>query len=147
MWANTGISHSKANIENRQIQDVGSVTEYKEGCQEHESCHGHIFRAPGKILLPIQSSDISALVIENNIFRAVSFAFKGNKTSHVANSMSVLDESLKRKTCRMRKSVLDCRMDSSMRMVIKSQKELANNISCVPRNLEDRQTVVNPSGI
>lgn len=141
-WRVVGIGHSKVDMEKVPIVDVKTIAEYDHGCQEHERCPGHICRSPFGMPLPMQSLAVSTSVIKNDIAKAANAAFGGAGQYYSSQHRKILADSMKKKTGRMRKGILNCHIDGSLRMVIGPQEDLATNVVCIPRYLADKWTVV-----
>lgn len=143
-WTVVGIGHSKIDMEKVNIMNVSTIAEYEAGCQEHtgEKCLGHLCRTPYGNILPMQSLAVSTGVITNDVSKAARFAFEGAGQYYFARSKDVLLDSMKKKTGRMRKGVLNCHIDGSLRMVITPQLDLGKEWVAVPRYLLGKWSVV-----
>lgn len=141
-WIITGIGHSKIDMENVDIMNVSSLSEYESGCQEHEKCLGHLCKTPYGNILPMQSLAISTPVIRNDIYKAAQAAFEGPGQYYRLQYKTILEDSMKKKTGRMRKGVLNCHVDGSLRMVVGPQTTLDFNVVTIPHYLKDKWAVV-----
>lgn len=143
-WIITGIGHSKINIENVHVAEVATIAEYEAGCQVHtgDRCMGHLCRTPHGNILPMQSLAVSTGVITNDISRAARFAFEGTGEYYSSKSRDVMLDSMKKKTGRMRKGILNCHVDGSLRMVITPQIDSPREWVAVPKYLQDKWSVV-----
>lgn len=119
-WVIDGIGHSKMDMSKVEIMDVNTISEYEGGCSIHENerCMGHICRTPYGNLLPMQSLAVSTGSITNDVCKSARFAFQGSSQYHSENSKKILRDSMKQKTGRMRKGIVNCHIDGSLRMVI-----------------------------
>lgn len=124
------------------IQYVESLAEYESGCQEHDKCLGHLVRSPSRILLPMQSLSVCTPVMKNDMSKAAVAALEGSSTYHTPMAKSISEDSLKGKRGRMRKGIIDCHINGSLRMVITPQSEFEENIVCVPKYLAIKWRVV-----
>ncbi len=143
-WIITGIGHSKIDMEKVGIMNVSTIAEYEAGCQEHigERCLGHLCKTPYGNVLPMQSLAVSTGVITNDVSKAARFAFEGPGQYYFTKSRDVLLNSMKKKTGRMRKGVLNCHIDGSLRMVITPQLDLGKEWVAIPKYLLDKWSVV-----
>lgn len=141
-WIVNSIGHSRLNMDNVEIMDVATLDEYESGCSMHENCLGHICRTPHGMLLPIQSLAISTPTIRNDIYKAAEMAFKGSTSYYVSEYKKILADSMKKKTGRLRKGIMNCYVDGSLRMVVTPQDHADTNIVCIPYYLQDKWSVV-----
>lgn len=141
-WRVTGIGHSKVDIESIQMVEVKTISEYDHGCQQHEKCMGHLCKSPFGMILPMQSLAVSTSVIKNDIAKAAGVAFSGSGQYYNTQHKKILADSMKKKTGRMRKGILNCHIDGSLRMVIGPQEDFPINVVCIPQYLSDIWTVV-----
>ncbi|HAA5926481.1 TPA_asm: hypothetical protein GFY42_15270, partial [Listeria monocytogenes] len=142
LWVVAGLGHTKVNMENLDIKDISTLAEYEAGCKDHESCPGELCRTPYGTLLPMQSLAISTAVMKNDIAKVAVAAFGGSGKYYQNLSRSLLEASLKRKTGRMRKGIVNCHVDGSLRMIITPQTEDAPNVMMIPRYLSETWRVV-----
>lgn len=143
-WIITAIGHSKLDMKNVDVMNVSTFEEYEEGCRIHPNtkCAGHLCRTPHGNILPMQSLSVSTGVITNDVSRSAKFAFGGSNQYHSSKSKEVLLESMKGKTGRMRKGIVNCHVDGSLRMVITPQLLWSHEWVAIPRYLSDKWTVV-----
>jgi hypothetical protein len=141
-WRVVGVGHSKIDIEKVNVVNIRTIAEYEHGCQLHEKCLGHLCRSPYGMILPMQSLAISTSVIRNDISRASNAAFSGAGQYHSTQYKKILSDSMKSKTGRMRKGILNCHIDGSLRMVIGPQEHTSANVVLLPQYLKDIWTVL-----
>jgi hypothetical protein len=141
-WKVVGIGHSKVNMNNIQTTDVQTIAEYEHGCQKHEKCLGHLCKSPFGMILPMQSLAVSTSVIKNDISKAANAAFGGSGQYHSSQHQKILSKSMQKKSGRMRKGILNCHIDGSLRMVIGPQEHTHANVVCVPQYISKTWTVL-----
>ena len=143
-WKITHIGHSRLNFDMVNTVELQNLTDYEVNCQLHSSarCSGHMCRTPSGILLPMQSLSINSPVIKNDIYKAARDAFSAPSQYHSSRSKKILSDSLKTKTGRMRKGILNCHVDGSLRMVITPQVDMHPHIVAVPHYLQNKWAVV-----
>ncbi len=143
-WVITAISHTPIDMEKVHIMDVNTISEYESGCQQHvnERCMGHLCRTPHGNILPMQSLAVTTGVVRNDVAKAAKFAFEGPSRYYATKSKDVLGDSMKKKTGRMRKGVLNCHVDGSLRQVLTPQTDLPIEWVAIPYYLADKWTVI-----
>lgn len=135
-WVVKGIGHSKLKTKNITTVPISSEFEYEAGCKLHDNCLGHMGKSPSGLLLPIQSLSIHNTNISNSVYNAVSTALKGDTEYYKSKFNEILRETMKKKTGKMRKGIVDCHIDGSLRMVITPQNDFSVNTIAVPAYLQ-----------
>ncbi|KAM4055241.1 RNA polymerase rpb1 [Hirsutella rhossiliensis] len=137
----TRLAYDGLNVD---VMEVSTIAEYEAGCQEHSGsrCLGHLCKTPHGNMLPMQSLAVSTGVITNDVSKAARFAFEGPGQYYSSRSREVLLDSMKKKTGRMRKGILNCHVDGSLRMVITPQLDLGKEWVAVPKYLRDKWSVI-----
>lgn len=135
-WIVTGIGHSKLNINNLQTVPIQSLDEYEAGCKLHDNCLGHVGKTDTGLLLPIQSLSVHTSTVSNDVLLAASQALGGTGKYHKEKYTEILKSSMKRKTGRMRKGIVNCHVDGSLRLIITPQWEFHTNVIAIPHYLE-----------
>ncbi len=134
-WVVVKMGHSNIQTDKLNIVQVQNLDEYSAGCTMHDRCLGHMCQTPSNLLLPPQSLAISSSVISNDVHRAAAVAFQGPSNYHKSQHHQILANSMKKKTGRMRKGVLNCHVDGSLRMVISPQWDFNINVVAIPSYL------------
>lgn len=134
-WIITGIGHSKLNINNIKTVNIKTLDEFEAGCKLHEQCLGHIGKSESGLLLPIQSMSVHNSTMSNDVYMAVSIALSGKSEYHKEKYIEKLRSSMKGKTGRMRKGILNAHIDGSLRMIITPQWQFPTNTIVVPQYL------------
>ena len=137
-WVVSSIGHTKLKVHNIKTVDISSLHEYEAGCKLHENCLGHMGKTEGNILLPIQSMSVHNINISNSVYKATEIALQNPGTFGKIKYDQILRESMKKKTGRMRKGILNCHIDGSLRMVITPQWDFPRNVIAIPDYLSDK---------
>jgi hypothetical protein len=140
-WVVTSIGHSKLNLSNVKTVPIQTMHEFEAGCSLHENCLGHMGKSSSGLLLPIQSLSVHNINISNSIYKATETALKGTSEFHKAKYYEILRESMRRKTGRMRRGILNCHIDGSLRMVITPQWDFPRNVVAIPSYLQGKWKV------
>jgi hypothetical protein len=139
-WVVTGIGHSKLNMSNIKTVSISSLNEYEAGCKIHATrCLGHMATPPSGVILPPSSLVVHTTTVSNDIWNAAYWAFGGSDEYHKEKYKSILLESMKKKTGRMRKGILNCHIDGSARMIIQPHRYHcidSREIICIPSYLK-----------
>ena len=137
-WTVSFIGHTKLKIQNIKTVSISSLHEYEAGCKLHENCLGHMGKTESNVLLPIQSMSVHNTNISNSVYKAAEVALQNPGTFGKIKYDQILKESMKKKTGRMRKGILNCHIDGSLRMVITPQWDFPRNVVAIPRYLNDK---------
>lgn len=140
-WIVKSIGHSKLKKQNIKCVKINSMHEYEAGCKIHENCLGHIGISPGGMMLPIQSMCIHNVNVSNAVFKAVDIALREANAFGARKYTEIIYESMKKKTGKMRRGILNCHVDGSLRMVITPQWEFPRNVVAIPSYLKDKWVV------
>lgn len=138
-WIITHIGHKKLDLGKVRTIEIDSIDDYESECKIHQRadrCMGHIGQTRTGILLPSQSLAIHNHTISNDIYSAAAIALASDSKYNRDEYRRRLLSSMKRKTGRMRKGILNCHVDGSLRMVISPQYDFAENVVCVPKYLK-----------
>jgi len=128
-WIITELGHSSVDIDRSKLKRVETLDEYVSGCKDHdEGCMGEMCVTPSGVILPPQSLAIYTPSIRNDIYQAARVAFQGSTDYYRTQSIGILSKSLKGKEGRMRKGILNCHIDGSLRMVISPDNSEVSSI-------------------
>lgn len=140
-WKVKCIGHSKLNMDRIAKTIVYSMHEYEAGCKIHQNCLGHLCMTPRGTTLPIQSLSIHNTNISNVVYKAVETVLQDDTQFGRSRYIDMLKNSMKKKTGRMRRGILNCHIDGSLRMVITPQWSLPRNVVAIPSYLKDKWKV------
>lgn len=138
-WIITHIGHKKLDMGRIRTIEIESIDDYESECKIHQRtdrCMGHIGQTKHGVYLPSQSLAIHNHTISNDIYSAAAIALVADTKYNRDEYRRRLLNSMKRKTGRMRKGILNCHVDGSLRMVISPQYDYAENVVCVPKYLK-----------
>jgi hypothetical protein len=133
-----GIGHSKLNLANVKTIPVGSLTEYEAACTIHtdkDRCQGHMGKTASGLHLPASSLIVHTATVSNDVWNAAFWAFNGTDDYSRERYRTTLLESMKKKTGRMRRGILNCHVDGSLRMIIRphlTQPIDNREVLCIP---------------
>lgn len=142
-WIVVGLGHSKMNMQNVHKAIVNNISEYESGCQIHpdQRCAGHLCETPEGRILPMQSLAINTGTMTNDVALAAKVALEGDSAYHEEKYKKILADSMKTKTGRMRKGILNCHIDGSLRMVITPHDTMDFCWVYIPNYIQDKWTV------
>ncbi|TQS37049.1 hypothetical protein Golomagni_02489 [Golovinomyces magnicellulatus] len=137
-WKVKAIGHNKLNMGNICKTTVSSMHEYEAGCKLHQNCLGHLCETSSGVVLPIQSLCIHNINISNVVYKSVETVLQDDTQFGKSRYIEMLKNSMKKKTGRMRRGILNCHIDGSLRMVITPQWNLPRNVVAIPSYLRDK---------